>query len=461
MESFTFRLQTEDARPLYEQLYRHIISEMQAGRLREGEKVPSKRALCAHLGVSRSTVETAYGLLCAEGYLRAVPKSGYYVSAQLETSAAPPPEKKPAPIPQIPPPRYDFSTSAVDTSQFPFASWAKLTREAVSGHPELLQRGDPRGDEGFRRALADFLREYRGVRCDAGQIIIGAGLEYLLSVLVQLLPRESVFAVEDPGYGALVQVLRSHDRRICPIPLDEAGMREEVLRASGATVAYVTPSHQFPMGITMPAGRRSRLLRWAAEKPGRYLIEDDYDSEFRYTSRPIPAMQGMEERGRVIYIGTFSRSLAASVRVAYLVLPEALLPCWENQFGRTASTVSRFEQQTLCYFLERGLYIRHLRRMTNHYRKKQQLLLQALREMPSLTVSGAEAGLHFLVTVPGKSEQSLLAAAEQAGLPLRGLRSYALQAEPAQATLVLGFAGLREDQIPAAAQALLAVIRQA
>ena len=434
MENITFKLQKEVKSPLYQQLYHYIIGEMAAGRLREGEKLPSKRALCAHLGVSQSTVETAYGMLAAEGYLRAVPKSGYYVSAALEKTARPlpAPRQPAAKEPDKKSWRYDFSTGAVDTSLFPYASWARISREVISRDPQLLQRGQAQGD---------------------------AELEYLLSVLVQLLPEKSVFAVEDPGYGALWQTLRNHRRRMVPIPVDGGGMQAEALVKSRAQIAYVTPSHQFPMGSTMPVGRRSRLLQWAAAKPGRYLIEDDYDSEFRYASRPIPAMQGMDQGGMVIYVGTFSRSIAPGIRAAYLVLPEALLPVYGERFGFAASTVSRFEQQTLRLFLEQGLYGRHLRRMTLHYRKKQQLLTQELRRrFPGAELAGQEAGLHFLLTLPGQDGAAMAARCRAEGLPVRALSDYRMTPAEPEGTLVLGFAGLRLEEIPAAAAALEAAI---
>lgn len=462
MESITFKLQKEEKSPLYQQLYHYIISEMEAGRLREGEKLPSKRALCAHLGVSQSTVETAYGMLTAEGYLRAVPKSGYYVSAALERASAgdAPAADRPAP-PVQPDWRYDFSTGAVDASIFPYASWARLSRDVISHDPQLLRRGDVQGDLDFRRTLAAFLREYRGVRCRAEQIVVGAGMEYLLSVVAQLLPENSLFAVEDPGYGALWQTLRNHHRSMVPIPLDSGGMEEEALYKSGAQIAYVTPSHQFPLGCTMPVGRRNRLLQWAAKAPGRYLIEDDYDSEFRYTSRPIPAMQGMDDEGRVIYIGTFSRSIAPGIRCAYLVLPESLLPEYRRCFGFAASTVSRFEQQTLRLFLEQGLYGRYLRRMTMLCRKKQQRLLDCLRQsLPDADISGQEAGLHFLLTLPGQDGAQLAARCRAHGLPVRALAEYRMAPAPPDGTLVLGFAGLDQKDIPAAAEALCQALRE-
>ena len=455
MENITLKLQNDDKKPLYEQLYRYIIGEIEAGRLKNGEKLPSKRAIGAHLSISQSTVETAYGMLAAEGYIRAKAKSGYYVSADLYRPASRQTVVKPPVADGVrTAPRYDFSTGAVDTGVFPYASWARLSREVVSQNPQLLQRGEARGDPAFRQALREFLREYRGVRCEADQIIVGAGLEYLLNVLVQVLPEASVYGLEDPGYLAAWQVLRNHGRRIRMIPLDESGLREDKLRESGATVAFVTPSHQFPMGSTMPVSRRAALLAWAGEGEDRFVVEDDYDSEFRYLSRPIPAMQSLDDGGKVIYVGTFSRSIAPSIRVAYLVLPRRLLPVYEQRLGFAASTVSRFEQQTLAAFLERGLYARHLRRAANLYRKKQQLLLEELARIPGATVSGAHAGLHFLLTVPGKNEGWLVERARGAGVPVRGLSTYCRECDCPESTLVLGFAGLKLEDIPEAAKVL-------
>lgn len=457
MESITFKLQSGDRRPLYEQLYRQIVEEIEAGRLKNGERLPSKRALCAHLHISQSTVETAYGMLTAEGYLRAKPRSGYFVCGDLSRPLTDRRAAAPATVPrQKTAPRFDLSTGAVDTDIFPYASWARLNREVISRSPGLLQRGEARGDPALRQALTGFLREYRGVRCSEEQIVVGAGLEYLLNVLVQVLPEDSVYGLEDPGYLAAWQVLRNHGRQIRMIPLDESGLRVDALRQSGATVAFVTPSHQFPMGCTMPVGRRAALLAWAEEDDRRFIVEDDYDSEFRYLSRPIPAMQSLDDGERVIYVGTFSRSIAPSIRVAYLVLPRRLLPAYRQRLGFAASTVSRFEQQTLAAFLDRGLYARHLRRAASLYRKKQQLLLTELEKLPGARVSGAQAGLHFLLTLPGRDEDWLVSRAAQAGIPVRGLSSYCRECPCPESTLVLGFAGLRLEDIPAAAAALRA-----
>ena len=462
MADFLFVPDSAGDTPLYEQIYRRFVSEIQSGSLAAGEKVPSKRRLCAHLGVSMSTVETAYSLLVAEGYLDSRPRSGYRVSPllPLEAPAAEAPALPVSP-PPAPPLADPFSTGAVDTSVFPYSSWARLTRDAVYQNPDLLQRGDPQGDRELRQVLCHFLREYRGVVCSPEQLVIGAGMEYLLDLVLQLLPREAVYALEDPGYRSTYRAVANQGLQVVPIPVDGQGMDCAALEASGATVAYVTPSHQFPLGVTMPAGRRTQLLRWAYARPDRYLIEDDYDSEFRYTSRPIPAMQGLDRRGRVVYVGTFSRSIAPSIRVAYLILPPALLARYRAQFSYAASTVSRFEQQVLCRFIGDGLYARHLRRVGGLYRARRGQLLELLSAIPHSAVTGSEAGLHLLLHLPGRDEGALCArAAAEFGLKLRGLGEFCRAAPPRQAALVLGFAGLDRERLEAYGPALLSLCRQ-
>ena len=444
--------------PLYEQLYRHISTAIQSGQISPGAKLPSKRQLCATLGVSMSTVETAYALLSAEGYVISKPRSGY-IAARIAPLALSAPAARPAPAaePEAAPRwEYSFSTGAVDTSVFPFSSWARITKEAVYENPELLQRGHPQGDAPLRAALAEFLAQYRGIRCTPDQIIVGAGADYLLSTVLQLLPEHREVALEDPGYPAAYASVLHHERQAVSVPVDSEGMDPGALERSGARLAYVTPSHQFPLGVTMPAGRRSQLLQWAGAAEGRYLIEDDYDSEFRYVSRPIPAMQGLDRQGRVIYLGTFSRSIAPAIRVAYLILPPALLERYRRDFPLAASTVSRFEQEALRRFLVQGLYARHLRRAGNLYRKKNVLLTQALSAIPGAELSGAQAGLHFLLTLPGRAEGDLVKLAADRGVRVHPLSQYCHKVPPLPSTLVLGYAGLTEEELPRAAERLIA-----
>ena len=271
-------------------------------------------------------------------------------------------------------------------------------------------------------------------------------MEYLLDVLFQLLPLGPI-ALEDPGYRSTYRSVENLHRAFVSIGLDEHGIRPDALSASGAGAAYVTPSHQFPLGVTMPAPRRAELLRWAYGLAGRYIVEDDYDSEFRYSSRPIPAMQGQDKGGRVIYTGTFSRSIAPSIRAAYLILPEGLLPLYREKFAHGASTVSRFEQWVLARFLSSGQYARHLRRVGNLYRSRCAALTEALEgAFPQGRVTGNDAGLHLLFTLPGREDGELAAAAEAAGYAVHTLGEYCHGPSPRPGTLVLGFAGLDAER---------------
>lgn len=437
----------DDSSPLYEQLYRYIAAQIRSGALAAGEKLPSKRRLGQHLGLSLTTVERSYGLLTAEGYLESRPRSGYRVAPVLTSLPAEAPDPPPAPQRQTPL-NECFSTSAVDTSVFPYSLWARFAKEAVYENPDLLQRGDGQGDWVFRGTLASFLHQYRGVNCAPEQVVLGAGVEGLMWVLLQILP-DAVFALEDPGYVSLRRLLDNLGRAYVPVPVDGQGMSATALWASEADVAFITPSHQFPLGVTTPVGRRSEMLRWAYARPGRYLIEDDYDSEFRYSSRPLPAMQGLDKRGRVIYVGTFSRTVAPSIRMAYMILPPALLEVYRSKFGHAAATVSRFEQEALRKFLASGAYSRHLRRVGNLYRHRREALVSALEGWGR--VSGAEAGLHLLFTLPGREEADLIIRAARAGYRVRGLGAYCLKEKPAPGTLVLGFAGLPEEKAKDAA----------
>ena len=367
MVHLTTALEPGSGVPLYEQLYRSLAGEMRTGALPAGTRMPGKRRLAAELSVSVNTVDTAYQMLAAEGYLAARERSGFYVQEYLALPQVGPDARGPSPAPAVPEPaapeppvRYDLSTRGVDPGLFPFRTWARLQKELLYSSPELLTNGDAQGDLALRQALADYLAEYRGVQCGAHQVVVGAGLEYLLGLLAPLL--HGTAAVETPGYPRALQVLENTGMRCCCLPVDEGGLSLDALDRSGAAGCYVTPSHQFPTGVTMPAGRRAELLHWAARRPGqRYIIEDDYDSEFRFDTRPLPSLQGMAGAdGPVVYLSTCSRSLAPGIRIAYMVLPEHLLPAWHAKYRLYSGTVSRFEQQTLARFITGGYFTRHL-----------------------------------------------------------------------------------------------------
>ena len=317
---------------------------------------------------------------------------------------------------------------------------------APAAHPRRCA-----GDPALRQALAEYLSEYRGVQCGPHQIVVGAGLEYLLGLLAPLLPGPA--AVETPGYPRALQVLQNNGVHCCCLPVDEDGLSVEALNRSDAAVCYVTPSHQFPTGVTMPAGRRAELLHWAARRPGgRYIIEDDYDSEFRFDTRPLPSLQGMAGAdGPVVYLSTCSRSLAPSIRIAYMVLPEHLLPAWRKKYRLYSGTVSRFEQQTLARFITEGYFTRHLARERVAYKARRDALAAALNTAfapGELTLAGLHTGLNLLAKLKDPpSDAALRCAAEAEGVQLSLLSDYDLtgEAPSAAGTLVLGYGSLKDE----------------
>ena len=454
--------------PLYQQLYRSLVAEIRSGELPAGARMPGKRRLAGELSVSVNTVDGAYQMLAAEGYLASRPRSGFYVQEYPalpgrepgpEASGGQPAEADTG-IPSQPPVRYDLSTSGVDTGLFPFRTWARLQKELLYTSPGLLARGEPRGDRELRQALTSYLEEYRGVRCTPDQIVVGAGIEYLLSLLAPLLRGPA--AVENPGYPRARQVLENSGHICRFLPVDEGGLSVTALAASDAAVCYVTPSHQFPTGVTMPAPRRAELLGWAAARPGqRYIIEDDYDSEFRFDTRPLPSLQGMAGAdGPVIYLSTVARSLAPGIRIAYMVLPQHLLPAWEKRYTLYSGTVSRFEQQTLARFIGEGYFTRHLARSRVTYKARRTALAQALTAAfgPAVRLSGLHTGLHLLVQFTGTvpPDQVLAAAARQAGIRLAALSSYYMadSASCPPGTLVLGYGALEDGLCASLAETL-------
>ena len=465
MVHLTTALDAESGVPLYEQLYRSLAGEMRSGMLAAGTRMPGKRRLAAELSVSVNTVDAAYQMLAAEGYLESRERSGFYVQEYLALPQAAAPEaaalpRQPQPQPPAPPVRYNLSTRGVDPGLFPFRTWARLQKELLYSSPQLLTHGDAQGDVELRQALADYLEEYRGVRCTAEQVVVGAGMEYLLSLLAPLLPGKT--AVENPGYQRAKQVLENNGVACCCLPVDADGLSVEALSGSGAAVCYVTPSHQFPTGVTMPAGRRTELLHWASRCPGqRYIIEDDYDSEFRFDTRPLPSLQGMAGAdGPVVYLSTCSRSLAPGIRIAYMVLPRQLLPAWRAKYRIYSGTVSRFEQQTLARFIREGYFTRHLARERVAYKARRDALAASLRAAfapDELTLTGLHTGLHLLARLKNAPpDAALRAAAKAQGVALSLLSDYDLTGgkQDFSGTFVLGYGSLSEASFPEAGETL-------
>ena len=436
--------------PLYKQIYEYFAKEIRLGILKENTKLPSVRELTKKLGVSKNTVESAYQQLCAEGYVVSVAKSGFVVTKVQEifkfSEDKKIDENKISDLEKNQVSKnfdkldfIDVSSSRVDEGMFPSSVLKNLYRQAVSGDSSknFLCRGDNLGEVDFRKTLALHLFESRGVKCSYKQIVIGAGTEYLLSLAVKIIEKyksrinknenpKLVFAVENPGYEKTESIICDNGAIVKKINLDESGISVEQIKASEVDCVYCTPAHQYPMGITMPISRRSELLSWAYEcqlnefkcdtkydknskdnydikydnsnmTNCRFIIEDDYDSDYRYQGNPIPALQGFDTRDCVLYLGTFSRSLSPSMRVSYLVLPNRLLDIFEQEMSYYSNTVSRIEQYVLNKFIYDKHFERHINRTRKIYEQRRNVLIKALYDkIPDIKISGEDSGLHFI-----------------------------------------------------------------
>lgn len=459
----TYSFENIDTGSMYEHLYRCIKQDILEKKLGSGEKLPSKRTFAKNLGVSTITVESAYAQLVAEGYLYTLPKRGYYVCDLEKGEESPPPRQKTEPTKQKPKREYwaDFVGSSVAKDMFPFSVWVKLLRDVTAGEDEaaLLTDTSAGGILRLRQAISDHLYQFRGMSIDPEQIVVGAGTEYLYSVIIQLLGRDRGYAMEDPGYLRLARIYEKNDVKTFHIPMDGAGIIPESLERSGAEILHITPSHHFPTGIVMPVSRRYEFLSWASKGEDRYIIEDDYDCEFRLSGRPIPTLQSIDVMEKVIYINTFSKSLAPAFRISYLVLPRHLVTRFYETLGFYSGTVSCLEQMTLARFIAEGYFEKHINRMRNHYRTMRDTLLDALRSSPladRVEIKEENAGLHFLMKLSTeRTEEEILLAAETEGLRLSFLSQYYTRPrEDAPAVLVMNYSGLEEARIPEAVHRL-------
>ena len=445
----TYAMEDRGGLPLYEYLYRCIRRDILSGALAAGEQLPSKRALAEHLRLSVITVEGAYSQLEAEGYVYTRPKQGFFVCPVQQVPEPP----RPAVIPPEPVPpvwKLDLARNQADSSRFPAATWARLTRQVLS-EGSFLTPGPHQGLYALRRAIADDLRARKGMTVSPEQVVIGAGAEYLYILLAQLLGRQSVVAVEDPGYPKIRQVYRKYGVSCRPIPLDRHGMDPASLAASGATAVHLSPNHHYPTGTITTIGRRQTLLRWAEDQDAT-IIEDDYDSEFRFAGRPIPALQSIDTGGRVVYMNTYSQTISPSMRMGFMVLPPRLLERYRRELGFYACAVPVLDQHVLARFLSGGYYEQHLSRMRKEYRTRRDAVLAAFRSSPfagRVTISEQGAGLHFLLRLDtALDDETLRQRAESLGVRLAFLSEYSTDPREAYAhTLVVNYGGLEPEHL--------------
>ena len=459
MNELTISLDTRSRIPLYEQIYDYIKTDIQSGRIPYGEKLPSTRFLSKHLEVSRSTVELAYEQLLSEGYIESVPYKGFFV-AQIDElyhlkKDKPQPQKERKEARRY---RYDFTPNGVDLKSFPYNVWRKLSKDILmDDRTELFRSGDSQGEYGFRSAICSYLYQARGVDCTSDQIIVGAGSDYILMLLGMILGMDHTIAFEDPTYKQAYRMAGGMSYNCIPVSMDKNGMKVTELEKSGADIAYVTPSHQYPTGVIMPIRRRMELLKWACEAQGRYIVEDDYDSEFRYKGKPIPALKGYDASDKVIYLGTFSKSIAPAIRLSYMVLPKPLLEAYEQKARFVNSTVSKVDQLIVQKFIEEGYYERHLNKTRALYKSRHDVLIEELRPMADIcTISGENAGVHLLLTFQnGMTEEELIDRAAKEDIRVYGLSDYRIKENcKEKATILLGYANLTEEQIRKAARLL-------
>ncbi len=463
--------------PLYLRLFSSLASDIMQGKRKTGDKLPSIRNCASDLGISKNTVEAAYSELLAEGYIESRPKSGFYVSSiseslkkrwtrtddalQVKKQAFTEEERDVAYI--------DLQANSIDESLFPYTVLRKLYRETVSGNKAglFLKKGDAQGDAVFRSAISRYLSWSKGLVCSEESIIIGAGTEYLLQLAIKIIHKYGElrsknscgtsnieFFLEEPGYEKIRSIVSDEQCSVTGIPLDSEGIMTSrlpsALSAHSVNAVYVTPAHQFPLGITMSLARRKELLEWA-KKTNSIIIEDDYDSDFYYTGRILSPLQSMDNNDTVLYMGTFSRSLAPSMRVSYLVLNKKLLSIYEQYFKHYSCTVSRIEQGVLEQFITEGHFERHINRARKVYRQRRDLMISLLKKhVPFASIRGEHAGLHFILELPNTEHQSVFEQrAMKKGLKIKTLKNF----EPSSSILcIIGYAHITAEEMMRVAQ---------
>ena len=411
--------------PMYQQLYEAIKSDIISGKLEKGIKLPSKRTLARNYSLSTITIQNAYDQLISEGYITAIEKKGYYVAGNKNI-------KKPLLIYKASEstPYYDnLSNTNISVANFPFSVWSRLMRRIIGqDSSRLLAPIQAAGMDELRCAIAKHLYSFRSMVVNPEQIIIGAGTEYLYSLVIQLLGRDKHFAIEDPGYDKLAKIYSANNVDFSLVELDSEGLNVDKLNKTNANILHISPNHHFPTGVTMPLKRRYEILSWASENDERYIIEDDYDSEFRVSKNPHPTLFLLDGSEKVIYLNTFSRSLAPSIRISYMVLPQKLAALFNEKLSFYSSTVPSFEQLTLSAFIEEGYFEKHINRMRLFYiRQRNRVINEILNSEIKNKVSIIEndSGLHFILRLnTSYSDEEIKTLLEKEKIKIAALSDY-------------------------------------
>ena len=390
--------------PMYEQLYEYLKDDITKGILKTDEKLPSKRAFARNNGISTITVQNAYNQLQSEGYIYSLTKKGYYVAnlcslrklsadTKLSLDIKLPPSEEECEI--------NFSNNNIKPENFPFSVWSRLSREVMSQKSrEVLIQSPTGGILELRESIAEHLKAFRGMLIDPNQIIVGAGTEYLYGLLIQLLGTKRNFCIENPGYKKLKSIYSQYGANCVLADIDRKGVTVQELNRVNAQIVHISPNHHFPTGITMPADRRYEILSWANETSDRYIIEDDYDSEFRLSGKIHPTLFSIDGCEKVIYMNTFSKTLTPTIRISYMVLPIDLANRFYQELSFYSCTVSNFEQYTLSLFINRGYFEKHINRMRLYYLRRRREVIELLYKSSlkdNMELIENESGLHFLM----------------------------------------------------------------
>ena len=467
----TYNLDRRGGLSVYAFLYKCLRDDILNGVLKANTRLPSRRGFAEHLRVSAVTIENAYRQLEAEGYIYILPRRGAYVSADIVPDVGKNKNNKIIKNIYINSDnninnninnnidknnkkyKLDLSGGRIDNNNnltgFPAATWAKLARRILSEKQEALLQPIPhQGLLEPRQAIARYLRDFKGMNISPEQVVIGAGAEYLYILIAQLLGPEITFALEDPGYPKISMVYEKCGAKRIFIPADEQGININILAQSDAQAAHLSPAYH---GAVMSAGRRHALSRWA-ERVGGYLIEDDFDSEFYFTGRPIPTLQSMDHSGRVFYLNTFSQTISPAMRMGYLILPPDALNIYQRELGFYACTVPALEQLILARFLGDGYFERHLARLRKAYKIRRAEILDAFRRAAfarNIAINEQGAGLRFLLRIDtNRPDEIIKNRAESLGVKLKFLSDYAASPRPEYAhNILINCAGLNPEDL--------------
>ncbi len=468
----TYDIKRDGKDPLYVQLYNYIKEDILKGNLKADEKLPSKRNLAEHLKISVMTIENAYSQLQVEGYIYSRERKGFFVKSLDEVLLN---KIGPSVYPGLVQTMdkdfdivedeyqydFDFKSNHIYSDKFPFSTWAKIMRKILSEKDErLLKPMDYNGVGELRQAISEYLYHFRGMTVSPEHIVIGSGTEHLYGLLILLLGRDKVYGIEDPGYKKIGKIYKSNGVSCEYIALDKSGLSVERLDKSSADIVHISPAHHFPTGIVMPIKRRHKLLEWANKEDGRYIIEDEYDSEFRYLGIPVQTLQSIDHNQKVIYINTFSKSIAPSIRISYMVLPPDLAKEYKERLGFYSCTVPSFEQLTLSKFISEGFFERHINRMRTHYKKQRDKVIQSIKDNDpdeKVTILEEDSGLHFLLRLnTNMSDEDIVSTSKKSSIRLSCLSEYYYdKRRKKNGVIIINYSGIKYDKIEEAVSKLM------